>query len=279
MAGNKPVGTDQGSDRVVENNQVHDNAANVCRAEVASTPASDQRTAINAMTQPGDAAATQKFDGDNPPVIVNAAGGTAGGDTVQTVKTTETTDAYVKVNRWDDPTLPTWGVDREALHHVGSVETTTTTTVARPAEGSPEGGGTSDATSGLRTDAAPGRVADLFGDKDADKDGDGVRDDEQAGKDGKTKLDADGKEGGKEGKEGKEGAKLAGKDAADADSDGDGVSDRDEDIIGAAAGASDAAAATGRKGRNGSRNVRRQEAEQAQVAVGSDEELEKTKVG
>lgn len=232
------------------------------------------------MTQPGDATATQKFDGDNPPVIVNPVAGT-GGDTtqVQTVKTTEKTDAYVKVDRWDDESLPEWGVDRMALHHVGSQETETTTTVVTTAEaGSGDGAGnaTGDAR-GLRADVAPGRLAGMFDDGPAeDKDGDGVRDDEQAGKDG---AGAEGKDKTKGDGKGDATTLAGGKNAGDVDSDGDGVTDRDEDMIGAAAGASDAAAAAGRKGRNGSRNVRRQEAEQAQAAVGSDEELEKTRLG
>lgn len=282
MAGKQPVGGDQGSDRAVENIQTGDGqSAAGFRAEVTAMSPGDQRTAYNAMTQGSDTA-TQSFDANNPPTIVGDAGsggaGGAVGDGMQSTTTVETTRTSVQFDNWNNPNLPAWGVDRMAVHNVGTERTETTQTAL--VAGTTDGGGTRPDETGVRADAMPARVADA----PVDKNGDGeVSDAEREGKD-------DAEEGAKNGKKLDGTARtltadaVALADAKDAesdgtDADGDGVSDRDEDLIGAGVGASDAAsAAAGRGGRNGSRSQRREEAEQA-YAAGSDEELEKTKLG
>ncbi len=273
MAGKTPVGTDQGSDRAVESNQVHDNASAVCRNEVSNTSAGDQRHAINAMTRPGDSTATQSFDGNNPPTIVGGGGeATAAtvGDTtpkVQTVNTSETRAVYGNLNRWEDPTACTFGDDLNERVHVGYAQVETTTTVeTRPGDSGAGDPKPADNT-GLRPDAAPGRVAEVQDGKSGDKDGDGRRDDEKGeeGKDGKGARKADGT------LKDSDGAVADAKDGKK-DADGDGLEDDQEDVMGAIA-----AGSGGKKGGR-SRAVRKAEAE-AQAQVGTDAELERTKLG
>ncbi len=272
MAGKTPVGTDQGGDRVAEGNQVHDNASAVCRNEVNNTSAGDQRHAINAMTRPGDNTATESFDGSNPPTIVGGSGDATAatvGDTtpkVQTVNTLETRAVYGNLNRWEDPTACTFGDDLNERVHVGYAQVDTTTTITTDSAGGDAK--PADNAGNLRTDAAPGRVAEVGDgqDKGADKDGDGRRDDEQGeGKDGKGARKADGT------LKDSDGAVADAKDGKK-DADGDGLEDDQEDAMGAIA-----AGAGGKKGGR-SKAVRKAEAE-AQAQVGTDAELEKTRIG